>query len=386
MRFWILFVAILPLLSVFGWLVCLICFLVHRLEPYYSLAYHLDIAEVYYSKLERMQCVVQETCQRSKKQTNKFEQFFTNKFEHSYYVTCRVLVGGENSMFTGGQDESPLFSNFSFEQQVWKDKLGYSWGSDLYADWFDKKETVNSFIGNLTTGSVIPCWNFSAWSTVQGKYQGEFLEHFHTVSLHDSAPQIALGLARGSYLSARGIMIFGSVWEPFCLAFFVIVVIRVKKQKEREGNHEEKMDVEAGNSNQVQQEIDEVVSYKRKNPSCPPLKDESSEISTTGPSIKPFDEEKRSEPIEVFKPPQAKIPKRSNKKKIVPTQEKTPKSIPQSDNEDDLCCVCLYKQKTVLLLPCKHMCLCSGCSAPEKCLVECPLCKVVIFERINVYR
>lgn len=46
------------------------------------------------------------------------------------------------------------------------------------------------------------------------------------------------------------------------------------------------------------------------------------------------------------------------------------------------CAVCLERQKTVLLRPCNHMCLCETCSDSVR---ECPLCRQAIIERIRVH-
>ncbi|CAK4067068.1 unnamed protein product [Aphanomyces euteiches] len=47
------------------------------------------------------------------------------------------------------------------------------------------------------------------------------------------------------------------------------------------------------------------------------------------------------------------------------------------------CVVCLTGTKTVLLLPCKHLCLCQKCSAMVT--AECPLCKTKIESKTDVY-
>jgi len=50
--------------------------------------------------------------------------------------------------------------------------------------------------------------------------------------------------------------------------------------------------------------------------------------------------------------------------------------------DDDTCCVCLASKKSVVLLPCRHLCLCVTCS---KTLVECPLCRVKIENRVQAF-
>ncbi|KAF2310416.1 hypothetical protein GH714_009735 [Hevea brasiliensis] len=51
-------------------------------------------------------------------------------------------------------------------------------------------------------------------------------------------------------------------------------------------------------------------------------------------------------------------------------------------NEKILCRVCFVEQINVVLLPCRHHVLCSTCC--EKCK-KCPICRVVIEERLDVY-
>ena len=42
----------------------------------------------------------------------------------------------------------------------------------------------------------------------------------------------------------------------------------------------------------------------------------------------------------------------------------------------DLCCICLTNPTSVVLLPCSHQCLCSGCSTTEHGKLEkCPICR-----------
>ena len=54
------------------------------------------------------------------------------------------------------------------------------------------------------------------------------------------------------------------------------------------------------------------------------------------------------------------------------------------EREQRLCVVCQEAEKTTLLMPCRHLCLCGGCSArPEVAL--CPLCRAPIADRIAVY-
>ncbi|CAM9150765.1 unnamed protein product [Hapterophycus canaliculatus] len=52
--------------------------------------------------------------------------------------------------------------------------------------------------------------------------------------------------------------------------------------------------------------------------------------------------------------------------------------------EQRLCVVCQENERGVLLLPCRHLCVCRGCSErPE--LTLCPLCRDHIAESLVVY-
>ena len=52
--------------------------------------------------------------------------------------------------------------------------------------------------------------------------------------------------------------------------------------------------------------------------------------------------------------------------------------------EQRLCVVCQEKDKSVVLLPCRHLCLCEVCSAHDD-LAHCPLCRRPIAHRISVF-
>ena len=57
--------------------------------------------------------------------------------------------------------------------------------------------------------------------------------------------------------------------------------------------------------------------------------------------------------------------------------------LEQQDTEK-ACVVCMEGNKTVLLLPCKHLCVCSGCSDRVE-LTHCPLCRVGIESKIKTF-
>ena len=51
--------------------------------------------------------------------------------------------------------------------------------------------------------------------------------------------------------------------------------------------------------------------------------------------------------------------------------------------EQNLCVICQSEKKSILLLPCRHLCLCQNCS--NKVVVGCPLCRKNIQDKISVF-
>jgi serine/threonine protein kinase len=51
-----------------------------------------------------------------------------------------------------------------------------------------------------------------------------------------------------------------------------------------------------------------------------------------------------------------------------------------AQEEAYLCVICEDVQKSVLLLPCKHVCMCEGCAGGMR---DCPICRAPISERIT---
>mmetsp|Transcript_31208 Transcript_31208/g.62824 ORF Transcript_31208/g.62824 Transcript_31208/m.62824 type:complete len:378 (+) Transcript_31208:416-1549(+) len=67
--------------------------------------------------------------------------------------------------------------------------------------------------------------------------------------------------------------------------------------------------------------------------------------------------------------------------------EKVAKAKEMASNnleEERICVICRENRKSVLFLSCRHLCVCGECGQKEE-LDKCPLCRVVITERINVY-
>ena len=55
-----------------------------------------------------------------------------------------------------------------------------------------------------------------------------------------------------------------------------------------------------------------------------------------------------------------------------------------SDADENLCVICEDGKKQVVLLPCKHMCLCKACADFDK-IKECPLCRTKVETSLTVF-
>lgn len=65
------------------------------------------------------------------------------------------------------------------------------------------------------------------------------------------------------------------------------------------------------------------------------------------------------------------------------TISSTSSGSPQSS---DTCVVCLERKKTVVVMPCKHLCMCQNCSNQlQQYQSHCPICRENIAELISVY-
>jgi hypothetical protein len=56
----------------------------------------------------------------------------------------------------------------------------------------------------------------------------------------------------------------------------------------------------------------------------------------------------------------------------------------RQEKEQRMCVICQEREKSVVLLPCRHMCLCAECALHDH-LQQCPLCRRRIEDRISVY-
>jgi len=55
------------------------------------------------------------------------------------------------------------------------------------------------------------------------------------------------------------------------------------------------------------------------------------------------------------------------------------------ENGVDLCIICEDKKKDVVLIPCRHLCVCLNCFEIGK-LVKCPICREVVKDSMKIYQ
>jgi ATP-dependent DNA helicase PIF1 len=55
----------------------------------------------------------------------------------------------------------------------------------------------------------------------------------------------------------------------------------------------------------------------------------------------------------------------------------------KSEKYNDNCVVCFTNKKNLLLRPCNHLCLCSSCDNSK--IINCPMCRMIIEEKIKVF-
>lgn len=48
------------------------------------------------------------------------------------------------------------------------------------------------------------------------------------------------------------------------------------------------------------------------------------------------------------------------------------------------CTVCLDKERSYVILPCRHLCLCEGCGILESIRL-CPVCRAIVGSKIRIY-
>lgn len=69
--------------------------------------------------------------------------------------------------------------------------------------------------------------------------------------------------------------------------------------------------------------------------------------------------------------------------KALALQKKLDRQV-EEQQELKLCVICLSNEKSILCLPCRHLCLCESCSAHEE-VEKCPICRLHIDEMLLVY-
>jgi len=57
----------------------------------------------------------------------------------------------------------------------------------------------------------------------------------------------------------------------------------------------------------------------------------------------------------------------------------------EREKERWLCVICQYAEKCVMLLPCNHLCLCSGCKGRISDLSGCPICRATIKKAFTIF-
>lgn len=65
-------------------------------------------------------------------------------------------------------------------------------------------------------------------------------------------------------------------------------------------------------------------------------------------------------------------------------EKKSTEDADEEKQNESRCVVCLENRKNVLILPCSHMCICTGCS-DNKSLDKCPICRSTIEGKLIVY-
>lgn len=62
----------------------------------------------------------------------------------------------------------------------------------------------------------------------------------------------------------------------------------------------------------------------------------------------------------------------------------TSKTLHRAESSDKLCIICLDAEKTHVIVPCGHYCLCTACSK-KITKDKCPICKGNITDIIRIY-
>jgi hypothetical protein len=86
---------------------------------------------------------------------------------------------------------------------------------------------------------------------------------------------------------------------------------------------------------------------------------------------------------QIEKEAREKVEKEYKEKYEKEAKERAEKEYTNQNGNDELqCCICLDEPKTIVLMPCKHMCMCEACAF----VVDiCPICRKKIKNRISVF-
>jgi len=58
----------------------------------------------------------------------------------------------------------------------------------------------------------------------------------------------------------------------------------------------------------------------------------------------------------------------------------------EREREDKLCCICQDQEKCIMMLPCRHLCICSSCQEPLRTHRNtCPICRKPVKQMIKAY-
>jgi len=58
----------------------------------------------------------------------------------------------------------------------------------------------------------------------------------------------------------------------------------------------------------------------------------------------------------------------------------------EREREDKLCCICQDQEKCIMMLPCRHLCICSSCMEPLRTHRNtCPICRKQVKQMIKAY-
>lgn len=58
----------------------------------------------------------------------------------------------------------------------------------------------------------------------------------------------------------------------------------------------------------------------------------------------------------------------------------------EREREDKLCVICQDQEKCIMILPCRHLCICQACQGPlQAANNNCPICRKNVRQTIKAY-